>query len=72
MGREAVILTANEANPMDYSNMRCDAVIFTGCPRVPIDDAEKFSMPILTVTEFQMVLSPMCLNTSTGFLRTSV
>ncbi|MHB1812174.1 MAG: diphthamide biosynthesis enzyme Dph2 [Thermoplasmataceae archaeon] len=57
MGREAVILTANEANPMDYSNMRCDAVIFTGCPRVPIDDAEKFSMPILTVTEFQMIFS---------------
>ncbi len=57
MGREAVILTANEANPTDYSNMRCDAVVFTGCPRVPIDDAEKFAMPILTVTEFQMLFS---------------
>ena len=57
IGREAVILTANEANPTDYSNMRCDAVIFTGCPRVPIDDAEKFAMPILTVTEFQMMFS---------------
>ncbi|WP_393971193.1 diphthamide biosynthesis enzyme Dph2 [Oxyplasma meridianum] len=57
MGREAVILKANEANPTDYSNMRCDAVVFTGCPRVPIDDADKFAMPILTVTEFQMLFS---------------
>lgn len=57
MGREAVMLTANEANPTDYSNMRCDAVVFTGCPRVPIDDADKFTMPILTVTEFQMLFS---------------
>lgn len=53
IGGEAVLLTTNEVNPMDYENMRCDAVIFTGCPRVPIDDQEKFRMPVMTPPEFQ-------------------
>ncbi|MCL5989531.1 MAG: diphthamide synthesis protein, partial [Candidatus Thermoplasmatota archaeon] len=33
----------------------CDAVVFTGCPRVPIDDAGKFKMPVLTPPEFQQL-----------------
>ncbi len=53
IGGEAVLLTTNEVNPMDYENMRCDAMIFTGCPRVPIDDFEKFRMPVMTPPEFQ-------------------
>lgn len=53
IGGEPVLLTTNEVNPMDYENMRCDAVIFTGCPRVPIDDFGKFSMPVMTPPEFQ-------------------
>lgn len=55
VGGEGVLLTTNEVNPMDYENMRCDAVIFTGCPRVPIDDQEKFRMPVMTPPEFQTV-----------------
>lgn len=53
LGFDAVLLTANDARPSDYENMRCDAIIFTGCPRVPIDEAERFPMPILTPPEFQ-------------------
>lgn len=52
IGGEPVLLTTNEVNPMDYENMRCDAMIFTGCPRVPIDDFEKFRMPVMTPPEF--------------------
>lgn len=55
VGGEPVLLTTNEVNPMDYENMRCDAVIFTGCPRVPIDDQEKFRMPVMTPPEFQAI-----------------
>lgn len=55
IGGDPVLLTTNEANPRDYENMRCDAVIFTGCPRVPIDDYEKFAMPVMTPPEFQTV-----------------
>ncbi|QRF75467.1 S-adenosyl-L-methionine:L-histidine 3-amino-3-carboxypropyltransferase [Thermoplasmatales archaeon] len=53
MGKDGVLLSANEVKPSDYENLRCDAVIFTGCPRVPIDDEDRFSMPILTPPEFQ-------------------
>ncbi len=53
LGLEAVIVHSNNASPMDYENMRCDAVVFTGCPRVAIDDQERYPMPILTAPEFQ-------------------
>ncbi len=53
MGMQGVLLTANDARPSDYENMKCDAVIFTGCPRVPVDEAERFPMPVLTPPEFQ-------------------
>jgi 2-(3-amino-3-carboxypropyl)histidine synthase len=52
-GKQAVLVTTNDIKPSDYENMMCDAVIFTGCPRVPIDDQDKFAMPILTPPEFQ-------------------
>ncbi|MCL4438030.1 MAG: diphthamide biosynthesis enzyme Dph2 [Candidatus Thermoplasmatota archaeon] len=55
MGIEPVLIVANEAKPSDFENMMCDAVVFTGCPRVPIDEEDKFSMPVLTPQEFQMV-----------------
>lgn len=53
LGKEAMLLSANDVKPSDYENLKCDAVVFTGCPRVPIDDADKFSMPVLTPPEFQ-------------------
>ncbi len=55
MGIEPILIVANEAKPSDFENMMCDAVVFTGCPRVPIDEEDKFSMPVLTPQEFQMV-----------------
>lgn len=55
IGLKTIRLEANDLRPSDLENMRCDAVVFTGCPRVPIDDAEKFRMPILTPPEFQQM-----------------
>ncbi len=54
-GLEPVLLTANDVRPSDYENMRCDAVVFTGCPRVSLDESDKFPMPILTPPEFQQI-----------------
>lgn len=54
-GLDAVLLTANDVRPTDYENMRCDAVVFTGCPRVSLDEGDKFTMPILTPPEFQQI-----------------
>ncbi len=55
IGIDPVLIVANEARPSDFENMMCDAVVFTGCPRVPIDEEDKFKMPVLTPQEFQMV-----------------
>lgn len=53
LGLNPILLKADDVKPSDYENLRCDAVVFTGCPRVSIDDEDKFSMPILTPPEFQ-------------------
>ena len=55
MGRDAIIVTADNINPVDFQNLMCDAVVFTGCPRVSIDDEDKFSMPVLTPIEFEQL-----------------
>ncbi len=53
LGKSAIMLKTSEVRPSDYENLRCDAIVFTGCPRVSIDDEQKFPMPILTPPEFQ-------------------
>jgi 2-(3-amino-3-carboxypropyl)histidine synthase len=53
---QPVLIYSNNASPSDYENMRCDAVVFTGCPRVPIDDQDRYSMPILTAPEFRAAI----------------
>ncbi len=53
LGMQAILVTADNVNPYDIENLRCDAVVFTGCPRVSIDDEEKFNVPVLTPQEFK-------------------
>lgn len=55
LGKESVVVVTDDVKPTDFENMRCDAVIFTGCPRVSIDDQDKFTMPVLTPPEFQQL-----------------
>lgn len=55
LGKESVIVVTDDVKPSDFENMRCDAVIFTGCPRVSIDEQDKFTMPVLTPPEFQQM-----------------
>jgi 2-(3-amino-3-carboxypropyl)histidine synthase len=55
LGKDAIIVTADNINPIDLQNLMCDAAVFTGCPRVSIDDEDKFSMPVLTPIEFEQL-----------------
>lgn len=55
LGKEAITVLTDDVKPSDFENMRCDAVVFTGCPRVSIDDQGKFTMPVLTPAEFQQL-----------------
>ncbi len=54
-GKDAIIVTSDNVSPSDFENLMCDAVIFTGCPRVSIDDGDKFKMPVLTPIEFEQL-----------------
>ncbi|MGC8608929.1 MAG: diphthamide biosynthesis enzyme Dph2 [Thermoplasmata archaeon] len=54
-GLNAITAYADNASDSDFVNMGCDAVVFTGCPRVPIDDESRYSMPVLTPAEYMRV-----------------
>jgi len=54
LGMEAILAYTDNISDMDMQNMGCNLIVYTGCPRVPIDDQEKFSVPILTPAEFGM------------------
>lgn len=53
LGKEYVVLHTDQFSAGDILNCMADAVIFTGCPRVSIDDYDRFPFPILTPNEFQ-------------------
>ncbi len=53
-GKEAYLIFLNEINEnIDYLDFDC--YISTACPRVAIDDADKFAKPILTPIELQIL-----------------
>ncbi len=50
-GVEADIIVCDYFYPEYVEGMPYDAYVFTGCPRVPIDDYTRFKKPVLTVAE---------------------
>jgi len=50
-GTDADILVCDYFYPEYVEGMPYDAYVFTGCPRVPIDDYTRFKKPVLTVAE---------------------
>ncbi len=50
-GVDADLLVCDYFYPEYVEGMPYDAYVFTGCPRVPIDDYTRFKKPILTVAE---------------------
>ena len=50
-GLNAELLAADEITPENLADFQVDAIVCAACPRIPIDDAERFDFPILTPFE---------------------
>ncbi len=53
LGKDYIMMYSDGFNPDDIVNSGSEAVIFTGCPRVSIDDYDRFPFPVLTPVEFE-------------------
>ena len=52
---DAVLITIREITPDRLISFKVDAYVSTVCPRVAIDDASRFTVPVLTPVEFDIV-----------------
>jgi 2-(3-amino-3-carboxypropyl)histidine synthase len=52
---DAVLITIREISPERLIAFKVDAYVSTVCPRVAIDDALRFNVPVLTPVEFDIV-----------------
>ncbi|MCL2317429.1 MAG: diphthamide biosynthesis enzyme Dph2 [Methanomassiliicoccaceae archaeon] len=55
-GRAATKIMINNISPDSLLPYKADAYINTACPRIAIDDSARYSKPMLTVTEAEIVL----------------
>lgn len=55
-GKVAHILAVDEVRPEELGDFGLDGFICVACPRIPIDDAERFERPILTPFEARVML----------------
>lgn len=55
-GRDACLLAMDDVKPEELNDFRLDAFVCTACPRIPIDDAERFERPVLTPFEARVML----------------
>lgn len=55
-GIEAHIIMMDLVTPEQLLAFKVDAYVNTACPRITIDDAERFRVPVLTPQEFEVVL----------------
>ncbi len=47
MGKEFVVIDLNEVSPDYINNLPVDAVVNTACPRIGIDDLDRFAKPVI-------------------------
>ncbi len=55
-GKVAHVLAVNEVRPEELGDFGLDGFICAACPRIPIDDAERFEQPVLTPFETQVMI----------------
>ena len=55
-GKTATKILVNEITPDSLLPYKADVYINTACPRIAIDDSARYSKPMLTVTEAEIVL----------------
>ena len=54
--KEAFIISMDLVTPEQLLAFKADAYVNTACPRITIDEAERFHVPVLTPQEFETVL----------------
>ncbi|MEM2933587.1 MAG: diphthamide biosynthesis enzyme Dph2 [Methanocellales archaeon] len=55
-GKHAFLITLDDITPEALLPFKADAFVNTACPRVAIDDAAKFKVPVLTTVEFEIAI----------------
>ncbi len=55
-GLETILIAVREITPEVIMSFGMDAYVSTACPRLTIDDAERFDRPILTPAEFEIAV----------------
>jgi 2-(3-amino-3-carboxypropyl)histidine synthase len=55
-GKKAYVILLDLVTPAQLLSFSADAYVNTACPRVTIDDAERFHVPVLTPQEFEIVI----------------
>ncbi len=55
-GISAQIIMMDLVTPEQLLGFKADAYVNTACPRITIDDSERFHVPVLTPAEFEIVL----------------
>jgi len=55
-GREMFLVYLDNIEPDRLLNLGAEAAVSTACPRVALDDAAKYKIPILTPPEFEVLL----------------
>ncbi len=55
-GKKAQIIIMDLVTPEQLLAFKVDAYVNTACPRITIDDAQRFHVPVLSPSEFEIVL----------------
>jgi len=55
-GKRTQIIMMDLVTPEQLLAFKVDAYVNTACPRITIDDAERFHVPVLTPQEFEIIL----------------
>ncbi len=55
-GRQVHIMSVDELTQEKIGNFGFDAFVCVACPRIPIDDADRFERPVLTPFEVEVML----------------
>lgn len=55
-GKEAQIIMMDLVTPEELLAFKVDAYVNTACPRITIDDADRFHVPVLTPQEFEIIM----------------
>ena len=55
-GKKAQIIMMDLVTPEELLAFKVDAYVNTACPRITIDDADRFHVPVLTPQEFEIIM----------------